>query len=79
MGGRENGMDRKNKHCRRPEDHPSTGGLEEDKWFSVEVCGVWDPDQAVGLLPQGSTRGSHAQSCQNLGQTIVNHPVLRTP
>ena len=41
MDGRENEMDRKNKHCRRPEDHHSTV-LRKDKWFSGEVYGVWD-------------------------------------
>ena len=42
MDGRENEMDRKNKDCRRPEDHHSTGGLGEDERFSGELYGVWD-------------------------------------
>lgn len=42
MDGRENEMNGKNKHYRRPEHHHSTGGFWEDKRFSGEVYGERD-------------------------------------
>lgn len=42
MDGREHEVDRKNKHCRKLEEHHSTDGFGEYKGFSAEVYDVWD-------------------------------------
>ena len=47
-------MDRKNKHCRRPEDHQSTGVFGEDERFSHEVE-FGTPETHCSRLPSRKT------------------------
>lgn len=55
MDGKEHEMDRKNKHCRRPEEHHSTDGFGGTRSLVGRYMELGTPETHCSLLPSRQT------------------------